>query len=59
MYIGESVELGVHEVEHVNNIYGLTGGTDVCECDHITKQNSAHLKLPWKKQTFWQFQTDF
>lgn len=46
MYIGESVKLGVHGVEHVNNMDRLTGSADVCEGYHIAEQNSAHLKLP-------------
>lgn len=46
MYVGESVKLGIHGVEHVDNIDGLAGSADVGEGYHVTEQNSAHLKVP-------------
>lgn len=46
MYVGEPVELGVHGVEHVDDVDGLAGGADVGEGDDIAEQNCAHLKLP-------------
>lgn len=46
MYVGESVKLGIHGVEHVDNIDGLAGSADVGEGHHVTEQNSAHLKVP-------------
>lgn len=45
--ISEAVELGVHGVKHVDDLDGLTGCADVREGDHITEENSAHLKLTW------------
>lgn len=46
MDAGEPVELGVHEVEHVNDVDGLTGGADVSEGDNIAEQNGANVELP-------------
>lgn len=51
MYAGEPVELGVHGVEHVDDVDWLAGGTDVSEGHHIAEQNGAHLKLPWTEKT--------
>lgn len=45
MDIGEAVKPGVHGVKHVDNLDGLTSCADVCEGDHITEENSAHLEL--------------
>lgn len=45
MYCGEPVELEVHGVEHVDDLDGLAGSTDIGEGDHITEQDGAHLEL--------------
>lgn len=45
MDAGKAVELGVHGVEHVDDLDGLAGSTDIGEGDHITEQDGAHLEL--------------
>lgn len=49
MYVGESVKLGIHGVEHVDDVDGLAGSADVREGHHVAEQNGARLEVPWKK----------
>lgn len=45
MDVGESVELGVHGVEHMDDVNGLADGADVREGHHVAEQDGAHVEL--------------